>query len=491
MTPEGAGAPQEKLATVAVDLGAESCRVSLLRWSGGSPRITLVHRIANGPVAQGEQLRWNLQAICAGVEEGLRRCARIAVEGIASIAVDGWATDYVRLNGEGVASADPFCYRDPRTIAAERAVHERIDVHRLYALTGLQRLRFNTVYQLYADQMAGIPASVPWINLPEYVLYRLGGRRVAEYTNATHTGLVSVAAKTWCAEVFDAVGLDPAAAPELVPPGTVLGVLRGPLADLPALRSTRLIAPACHDTASATAGIPGSTDESGFISSGTWSLVGSLLDRPCNTPQAFEKDFTNQGAVAGRISFHKNVNGMWLLRQCIEHWNGLGRQWSVPELIAQADGLAPPDQVFNVDEGELMLPGNVPARINEQRRQAGLDPLSEAAENAPAFTSLILHSLAARYAEVFRDLTAVTGKRLRQLYIVGGGSRNALLNRLTQDATGLEVRCGYVESATIGNLAIQLAVGDGAAHAQRSPDAKEIQRWASALGPAIDQQSFV
>jgi rhamnulokinase len=160
-------------------------------------------------------------------------------------------------------------------------------------------------------------------------------------------------------------------------------------------------------------------------------------------------------------------------------------------LIAQADSVAPPDQVFNVDEGDLMLPGNVPARINEQRRQAGLDPLSEAPENAPAFTSLILHSLAARYAEVFRDLTEVTGKRLRQLYIVGGGSRNALLNRLTQAATGLEVRCGYVESATIGNLAIQLAVGDGAAHAQRSPDAQEIQRWASALGPAIDQESFV
>ena len=134
-----------------------------------------------------------------------------------------------------------------------------------------------------------------------------------------------------------------------------------------------------------------------------------------------------------------------------------------------------------------MLPGNLPALINQQRRQAGLVPLSEAPQNAPAFTSLILHSLAARYGEVFRDLMAVTGKRLRQLYIVGGGSRNALLNRLTQDATGLEVRCGYVESATIGNLAIQLAVGDGAGRPQRSPDAKEIRRWASALSPAIDR----
>ncbi len=479
MTPKGAQAARDKLAMVAVDLGAESCRVSLLRWSNGSPRITLVHRIANGPVARGEQLRWDLRAILAGVEEGLRRCAGIAAEGIASIAVDGWATDYVRLNEQGVASSDPFCYRDPRTIAAERAVHERIDGRHLYALTGLQRLRFNTIYQLYADQMAGVAAATPWINLPEYLLYRLGGRRVAEYTNATHTGLVSVATRTWCAEVFNTVGLDPAAAPELVPPGTDLGVLRGPLAELPAFRGTRLIAPACHDTASAIAGIPGPTEECAYISSGTWSLVGALLDRPCNTEAAFAKDFTNQGAVAGQVSFHKNVNGMWLLRQSIDRWNAQGaRQWNVPDLIAQAEGLAPPDRVFDVDQEELMLPGNVPALINQQRRMAGLEALSEESQNAPAFTSLILHSLAARYAEVFRDLVEVTGKPLRRLYVVGGGSRNALLNRLTQDATGLEVRCGYVESATVGNFAMQLA--------QHDPSKPEIGRWAQALGAAVD-----
>ena len=483
MTPEGARQPM--LAMVAVDLGAESCRVSLLRWNEGSPRITLVHRIPNGPVAQGEQLRWDLQTIWAGVEEGLRRCAAIAVEGIQSIAVDGWATDYVRLDEEGLAIADPFCYRDPRTIAAERAVHERIDVRHLYALTGLQRLRFNTIYQLYADQMAGIPAAVPWINLPEYMLYRMGGRRVAEYTNATHTGLVSVASKTWCAEVFDKVGLDPAAAPPLVAPGTDVGVLQGPLAELPAFHATRLIAPACHDTASAIAGIPGAAEDCAYISSGTWSLVGALLDRPCNTEGAFEKDFTNQGAVAGQVSFHKNVNGMWLLRQSIEHWNRSGeqRQWNVPDLIAQADGLAPPDQVFDVDQEDLMLPGDVPGRINQQRRLAGLAPLSEAAQDAPAFANLILYSLSARYAGVFRDLVEVTGKQLRQLYIVGGGSRNRLLNRLTRDATGLEVHCGYVESATIGNFAMQLAVKDGAAS---TPGKAEIGQWAATLGGAIE-----
>ena len=466
------------LARVAVDLGAESCRVSLLRWNQGTPRITLVHRIPNGPVAQGDELRWDLGAIWAGVEEGLRRCASIAGEGIASIAVDGWATDYVRLNQDGLAMADPFCYRDLRNIAAEQAVHERISLRRLYALTGLQRLRFNTVYQLYADQAAGIPPAVPWLNLPEYLLSFLGGRRVAEYTMATHTGLVSVATGNWCEEVFAAVGLDPAAAPELVAPGTDVGALTGPLAELPAFRGTRLIAPACHDTASAIAGIPETTDDCAYISSGTWSLVGALLDRPCNNEQAFEKDFTNQGAVAGQVSFHKNVNGMWLLRQSIEHWN---EGFTVPDLIARADGLPPPDHLFEVDQEDLMLPGNVPARINQQRRRAGFDPLDEGPQNAPAFTSLILHSLAARYAEVFRDLTEVTGKQLRQLYIVGGGSRNMLLNRLTRQSTGLEVHCGYVESATVGNFAVQLAAGE-----KGNPGKAEIAKWAATLGRALE-----
>jgi rhamnulokinase len=460
-----------ELARVAVDLGAESCRVSLLRWEEGAPRITLVHRIPNGPVNQGGHLRWDLQAIWAGVEEGLRRCASIAAEGIASVAVDGWATDYVRLNEDGVAIADPFCYRDLRNVAAEQGVHERIPLRELYALTGLQRLRFNTVYQLYADQMAGIAPSVPWVNLPEYLLSFMGGRRVAEYTMASHTGLVSVATGDWCAEVFAAVGLDPAAAPELVAPGTDVGVLKGALAELPAFRGARLIAPACHDTASAIAGIPETSEDCAYISSGTWSLVGALLDRPCNTQQAFEKDFTNQGAVAGQVSFHKNVNGMWLLRQCIEHWN---QGFTVPELIAEAEGLPAPDHLFEVDQEDLMLPGDVPGRINQQRRQAGFDPVDEAPENAPVFASLILHSLAARYAEVFRDLTEVTGKELRQVYIVGGGSRNKLLNRLTQQATGLTVHCGYVESATIGNFALQMAAGN--------PSKGEIAKWAGILG---------
>ncbi len=172
---------------IAIDLGAESCRASLLRWIDGRPSIEIVHRFPNSPTEESGGLRWDIAKICAGVEEGLRRCADLAPEGITSIGVDGWAVDYVRLNAQGRPIANPFCYRDPRNLEAQTQVHARISPDRLYALTGIQILPINTLYQLVADSATGIKQNTPWTNLPEHVLNYLGGRRVSEYTNATHT----------------------------------------------------------------------------------------------------------------------------------------------------------------------------------------------------------------------------------------------------------------------------------------------------------------
>ncbi len=378
-----------------------------------------------------------------------------------------------------IRSRQPFCYRDTRNVAAEEAVHALISPDRLYTLTGVQRLRFNTVYQLYADHLAGVSPSTPWVNLPEYVLQRLGARRVSEYTNATHTGLVDLQTRSWCIEIFETLGFDPAAAPELVSPGTDVGQLSGPLASLAAFRHTRLIAPACHDTASAIAGIPAHGSGWAYISSGTWSLVGAVLDQPCTTTEARADDFTNLGAAGGRICFHKNINGMWLIQQSMEHWASLGHRWDLPQLIERAAREAPPDQVFDVDDPDLMQPGDMPARINRQRSAHGLVPLSEDPQNAPAFASLIFHSLASRYAETIRAIGRATAQQLSDLYIVGGGSQNSLLNRLTEEATNLRVHCCQVESSTIGNFAIQLAAldrpGYTPSHASISARAEELQ----------------
>lgn len=450
--------PEDKRASVAIDLGAASCRVSLLRWIDGSSRIEMVHRFANAPVEERGSMRWDLRAIRRGIDQALRQCAEIAAEGIRSIGVDGWAVDYVRLNAAGEPLSDPYCYRYPRTAAAFQKVHQRISVERLYALTGVQPSAINTIYQLSADTTAGIPADTPWVTLPEYILHWLGGERVAEYTNATHTRLVDFSTKNWSLEIFKAAGLDPGAAPKILHPGTEIGRVRGPLAELPALRETRLIATACHDTASAIAGIDATEKDWAYISSGTWSLVGALIDTPRNSEHARKKGFTNLGAAGNKICFHKNVNGMWILHQCIEHWAQHGKLWSVQDLVQRAELTAAPADTLDLEHADLLLPGNMPARINAQRRQLGQMEMDEAASNAPKFASLIFHSLARSYARVLEDLRTITGRNPQCIYIVGGGSRNYLLNRLTEEAAGLAVRCGEVESSTVGNLKLQLGL---------------------------------
>lgn len=500
--------PADRRAIVAVDLGAQSCRVSLLRWLPDGPRIQLVHRVTNAPVASDGRLHWNLSLLFSAADEGLRRSAEMATEGIAAVGITGWAVDYVRLNGTLRTSssdsprlaviADPFCYRDARTGTAMEELHAKISANRLYALTGVQVLPINTLYQLYADGIAGIPAHLPWLNLPEYLLYRWGAKPVAEYTNATHTSMVTLGKQQWSREIFDAAGFDISAAPDIVAPGSVIGRLRGPLAALSALRNTALIAPACHDTASAIAGIHAHGDDWAYISSGTWSLVGTLLDQPWAGPEAARLNFTNEGGIGGTICFLRNVNGLWLQDQCMEAWKANGEHHSVEDLIDAAATLPSPQALIDVDDPQLIAPGRMPERIATQLESAGVSA-KHFLSSPPAMTNLILHSLAARYAAVIQQIETLTAKKFRRLYIVGGGSRNRLLNHLTQRATKLELVCGAQESSTLGNLSIQLAAlqklqldsaGEYRENVQQQRvDREAVSFWAGTLADAHAQST--
>ena len=409
----------------------------------------------------------------------MRRAAELAPEGICSIALDGWAVDYVRLAHDGSPLADPFCYRDLRTVAAEQYLHRHLSPDRMREITAITSMRINTLYQLHADRLMNLPSGRGWLNLPEYILYRLGGKPVSEETNAAHSQLVDVDQRSWSHEIFSAADLEIGKAPELVPPGTDLGQLTGPLTELAAYKATRLIAPACHDTACAIAGIPAIGDDWAYISSGTWSLVGALLPAPIRTAQAASDGFTNLAGAGNLTCFHVNVNGMWLLRQSMHQWEQAGREWDVAELVAAAELQPMPPALLDVDEPELLLPGDMLHRMNAQLIRAGQAALDERPDAAPVFATLIFHSLAARYREVLDKISAHTGKHLKRIFIVGGGSRNEFLNRLTEQATGLEVHCGSPESSTIGNFAIQLAVLDGHAN----PSAEQISRYAIELAP--------
>ncbi len=463
-----------------MDLGAESCRVSLLRWQGDTAEITVVHRFPNGPVEE-DGLRWPLAAIESGVDEGLHRAAELAPEGIRSIAVDGWAVDYVRVGTDNEPLAPPFCYRDERTIAAQQELHTKISPERLHEITGIQLARLNTLYQLYADNAAGLPSGARWLNLPEYMLTRWGAAPFAEYTNATHTGLVDLRTRNWSPEIFGAAGLDLGRAAMLVQPGSRLGRLRGPLADLPTLRDAELIAPACHDTASAIAGIPTHAERWAYISSGTWSLIGALLSAPCNSPAALADDFTNLGAIGNRVCFHKAVNGMWLLKQCMDAWAAAGTSFTVEELVRLASLEPAPAAALDVADPELGLVGNMPSRINTQLRTKGHAPLDESPAGAARLSALIFHGLAAAYANTLEELRHHTGHRPTEIVVVGGGCRNDLLCRLTAERTGLPVRRGAPESSTIGNLAVQLAALEGGSPGDPDAFATAVSFWAATL----------
>jgi len=473
--------PADPRALVAIDLGAESCRVSLLRWHSNTAHIELVHRFPNAAVESADGLHWNLDAILAGLHDGLRRCASVATEGIRSIAVDGWGVDYVRLAPNGNPVAPPFCYRDERTVVAEESLNARISADRMRQLTGIGILRINTAYQLFADDAA--IRALPWLNLPEYILYTLGARPVSERTLASHTQMLSMPTADspgeWCEEIVRELGIPLSAMPALVNPGTDIGPLTGPLVALPAFHSTRLIAPACHDTASAIAAIPDSGHDWAYISSGTWSLVGTLLPQPNNSEHARDENFTSLIGADGAICFHKNVNGMWLLRQCMETWAAEGTELNIATLVAAAAAAPVPAYTLDVDDPDLLLSGRMPQRINAQLHRRSLPELDPSPANAPAMAAFLFHSLAARYAEVLASVATITGKKLRKLYIMGGGSQNELLNRLTAHATGLEVLRAGTECSTVGNFAVQLAT------LEPTPGPRPTSIWAARLAEPI------
>jgi rhamnulokinase len=451
--------PEDRRALVAIDLGAESCRVSLLRWLDDGPKIELVHRFANHAVESADGLHWDLDGILDGLHAGMRRCAELAPEGIRSVAVDGWGVDYVRLGEDGMPVGKPFCYRDDRTAVAERSLNARIPAERMREITGIGVMALNTVYQLFAD--AAELRRLPWLNLPEYILYSFGARPVSERTLASHTQMLTMPTGKdrghWSEEIVHELDIPASAMPELVDPGTVIGRLQGPLAELAAYRDTVLIAPCCHDTASAIAAVPDGEDDWAYLSSGTWSLIGALLPQPNNSEPARRENFTNLIGAGGSICFHKNVNGMWLLRQCMETWAAEGATIEIGALVEAASKEPARGYALDVDDPDLLLAGRMPQRINAQLHRRGLAELSVHPEDAPAMASFIFYSLAARYGEVLTSVAAITGKRLRRLYVMGGGSQNEFMNRLTAKTTGLEVLRAGTECSTVGNFAVQLA----------------------------------
>src|SRR3954471_22545927 len=434
----------------AVDLGASSGRVMLAEVDGSSVALREVHRFPNRPVRVRETLHWDVLALWAGVLDGLRIAG---AEGpLAGIGVDSWAVDYALLDSTGALLGNPVHYRDARTDGVAEAVDAVVPAAELYATTGVQRLPFNTIYQLVAPRpTAALGAATRLLMIPDLIAYWLTGEAVGEVTNASTTGLFDVRSRSWAAELTGRLGLRADLLPAVREPGERIGSVSPGVADETGLAPAPVWTVGTHDTASAVLGVPARDDRFAYVSCGTWSLVGVELDAPVTSEAARAANFSNELGVDGTVRFLRNVMGLWLLQESMRTWERAGAPVALPALLAEAEALPGGRSVIDPDRPEFLPPGELPARVQAECRRTGQPVPATPAEIARC----ILDSLAAAYRRTVRQAATLTGTPVDAVHIVGGGAQNALLCQLTADACELPVIAGPVEAAAYGNVLVQ------------------------------------
>ncbi len=424
----------------AVDLGASGGRVMAGRVGAEGVGLHEVYRFPNEPVAAGGTLYWDILRLFADVRRGLAAAARRFP--LAGAGIDSWGVDYGLLDETGALLANPVHYRDARTAGVPARVHAAVPAAELYAVTGIQQLPFNTIYQLAATPM--LPHAATLLLIPDLLAYWLTGVPGAEITNASTTSLLEVRTQAWATEVIGKAGLPPRIFPPLRRPGEIIG---------PAIEPNGLgsplpvIAVASHDTASAVAAVPAAGPDFAYISSGTWSLAGMELDAPVLTEASRAANFTNETGVDATIRYLRNLTGLWLLQESLRCWPGA----SLDDLLAGAAQVPRLRFVIDPDDPVFVPPGDMPGRI-----AAWLAARGEAVPAGPAETvRCILDSLALGHRRAVAEAQSLSGRHADVVHIVGGGARNSLLCQLTADATGLPVIAGPAEATCLGNVLVQ------------------------------------
>jgi rhamnulokinase len=441
--------PREK-PYLAFDLGAESGRAVLGRLRAGILTIEEVHRFPNEPVEYGGTLHWDMPRLWLEIRKSLTRVADTSLSGIG---VDTWGVDYALLGERGELLQNPYHYRDRRTQGMMEEVFRLVPKEEIYRATGIQFMPINTLYQLFAAQRQTpklLSTATHLLTIPDLFNYWLTGKAVCEFTNATTTQLVDPVRRAWASDLIQRLGLPPALPAPIVEPGTILGPLlssSGPTS----LAGTPVIAPACHDTGSAVAAIT-ARDGTAFLSSGTWSLIGTEIDKPVLTPGSLKANFTNEGGVNGTTRLLKNVMGLWMLQGCRNCWNALGQTAEYSELIELSRNETPFAHLIDPDDESFLRSSDMPGAIDAFCKKTH-QPVPK---TRGAYVRCVLESLALKYRLVLHSLEQVSEQRIHQIRIIGGGSKNLVLNQFTADATGRRVLAGPAEATALGNIAIQI-----------------------------------
>ena len=452
---------------LAIDIGASSGRHILAHLDGGQLRLEEIYRFDNNVKRTDDGLIWDIESLFSEVVSGIAKCRELGKIPV-SVAIDTWGVDYVLLDENEKEIVPVIAYRDERTAGVPTSPDFPFSYEKLYAKAGIQMQPFNTVYQLYCDKQSGrSDGAKHFLMIPEYLSYKLTGVMRNEYTNASTTSMVNAESKTWDADIINGIGINTELFLPLSLPGTEVGKFSKAIEERVGFSSTVLLAPS-HDTASAVAACPIS-DNSVYVSSGTWSLMGTENLVPILTDTARNANFTNEGGVDYRFRFLKNIMGMWLFQNVRRN---LDKKYSYDEMMQMAKASSF-TSIVDVNDESLVCPENMISAINKLAGNEDL-PLADT-------LSCIYHSLASMYAKTVREIEDITGKNIDSIFIVGGGSKDSYLNELTARYTGKKVVIGLSEATATGNLITQIMKHEGitleAAReiVKKSFDIKEIQ----------------
>jgi len=451
---------------LAFDLGAESGRAVLGTLEDGKLSLQEKHRFLNPTGRLNGHLYWNLLAQWEDLKTGLRKAVfeqhgdhRHPVP-LHGIGVDTWGVDFGLLDESGEILANPFHYRDSRTDGMLERAFARVSREQIFQATGIQFMQLNSLYQLLAMSECGsgvLQCAQTLLFMPDLFNYLFTGQRKSEFSIATTSQMYDPRRKSWATDMLAKLELPTRILPEIISSGTVMGPLRADVAEECSVGAVPVIAPACHDTASAVAAVPAQGDDWCYISSGTWSLMGVEIGEPIINDKSLQYNYTNEGGVGGTIRFLKNIMGLWLVQECRRQWQRDGYDHGYAELTQMAQRSRPLETIIDPDHKPFLSPGEMPRKIENFCRQTGQRPPGSRGEVVRA----CLDSLALTYRKTLEGLEDVLGRRIGVIHIVGGGCQNELLNQLTADACGRPVIAGPVEATAIGNILVQaMATGD-------------------------------
>lgn len=443
---------------LAFDLGAGSGRAVLGTLNGERLQIKELHRFPNRPVELAGHLHWDFVRLFSEMRNGLKACAAEIGHNLESMAIDTWGVDYALLAPDGSVLGQPFAYRDSRTDQAMELFFRVIPRERVYALTGIQFMQFNTLFQLFATLQQSpkvLAAASDLLFTPDLYNYLFTGEKKTEFTIATTSQIYSHRSHAWDNELLRALSLSAGVMKEIVEPGSVLGTLQESIAKDCGLPRVPVIATASHDTAAAVAAVPAEGNDWAYISSGTWSLMGIEIPQPIINEAALGCNFTNEGGVGHTIRFLKNIGGLWLLQECKREWEK-EQALTYDELIAAAAAAQPFKTLIDPDAPDFLNPAQMPAAICGFAARTGQGAPGTKGE----FVRSILEGLALKYRFVLGQLRTLSPQSVNKVHFIGGGSQNRLLCQFAANAMGLPVLAGPVEATAMGNLMVQ-ALGLG------------------------------